>query len=72
MEQPFGPAKQKHGFGRRRYLGLPRYRIRALFTLLVDNCKRVVKRLTGITFRRQAKRRRAEAFEPVFTTLPWA
>ncbi len=72
VEQPFGPAKQKHGFGRCRYLGLPRYRIQAFFTLLVGNCKRVVKRLTGITFRPQAKGRRAEVFEPVFAALPWA
>ena len=72
VEQPFGPAKQKHGFDRCRYLGLDRYRIQALFTFLVSNCKRAIKLLTGITFRPQAKGRRAELFEPVFAELPWA
>lgn len=72
VEQPFGPAKQKHGFGRCRYLGLARYGIQALFTFLVSNCKRIVKLLTGITFRPQAKGRRAEVFNPVFANLPWA
>ncbi len=71
VEQPFGPAKQKHGFDRCRYLGLARYRIQALFTFLVSNCKRIIKRLTGITFRPQAKGCRAEVFKPVFAILPW-
>ena len=72
VEQPFGPAKQRRGFGRCRYLGWARYRIQALFTFMVCNCKRIVKLLTGITFRPQAKGRRAEVFEPVFAELPWA
>lgn len=72
VEQPFGPTKQKHGFGRCRYLGLARYGIQALFTFLVSNCKRIVKLLTGITFRPQAKGRRAEVLKPVFALLPWA
>lgn len=72
VEQPFGPAKQQHGFGRCRYLGWARYRIQALFTFMVSNCKRIVKLLTGLTFRPQAKGGRAEVFEPVFAELPWA
>ena len=69
VEQPFGPAKQKHGFGRCRYLGLARYWIQALFTFLVSS-KRIIKLLTGITFRPQAKGRKSEVFEPVFADLP--
>ena len=71
VEQPFGLAKQKHGFERCRYLGLARYRIQAVLTFLVVNCKRLVKLLTGVTFRRQAKGRRAERIRPVYAGLPW-
>ena len=35
VEQPFGTAKQKHGFGRCRYLGLFRYAIQAFVTFMV-------------------------------------
>ena len=72
VEQPFGTAKQKHGFGRCRYLGLLRYGIQAYLTFMVVNCKRIIKLLTGITFRKLAKGRRAEVFKPVYATLPWA
>ena len=71
VEQPFGPAKQKHGFERCRYLGLIRCSIQSLFTFLVSNCKRLVKLLTGLTFRPQAKGRGAEKLKPVYDTLPW-
>ena len=71
VEQPFGPAKQKHGFGRCRYVGLARYRIQALLTFLVSNLKRIVKLLTGLTFRPLAKGRRAEHLRPVYACLPW-
>ena len=71
VEQPFGPAKQKHGFGRCRYIGLLRYRIQSLFTFLVCNFKRMVKLLTGLTFRPQAKGRQAELIKPVYACLPW-
>jgi len=71
VEQPFGPAKQKHGFERCRYIGLLRYRIQSLFTFLVCNFKRMVKLLTGLTFRPQAKGRRAEVIRPVYACLPW-
>jgi IS5 family transposase len=71
VEQPFGPIKQKHGFGRCRYLGLARYRIQSFFTFLLSDCKRIIKLLTGLTFRPQSKGRRAEVFQPVYATLPW-
>jgi transposase, IS5 family len=65
VEQPFGIAKQSHGFERCRYLGLSRYRIQSFFTFMVLNAKRMVKLLTGVTFRPQAKGRRAERITPV-------
>lgn len=72
VEQPFGIAKSAHGFERCRYLGLARYRIQALMTFMVVNAKRMVKLLVGITFRPQAKGRRAEAVTPVLAAIPWA
>ena len=71
VEQPFGQAKDKHGFERCRYLGLAKYRIQAFMTFMVVNAKRMVKRLTGITFRELAKGRRREVFKPVYATPPW-
>jgi len=71
VEQPFGLAKAWHGFERCRYLGLARYRIQSLYTFLVCNSKRIVKLLTGITFRTLAKGRHAEQFTPVYQELPW-
>jgi len=71
VEQPFGQAKDKHGFERCRYLGLPSYGIQSFLTFLVVNVKRMVKLLTGITFRELAKGRRREVFQPVYETLPW-
>lgn len=72
VEQPFGQAKDKHGFEHCRYLGLARYRIQAFLTFMVVNVKRMVKLLTGITFRAQAKGIRMEVFKPVYASLPWA
>ena len=72
VEQPFGQAKDKHGFERCRYLGLASYGIQSLLTFLVVNAKRIVKLLTGITFRELAKGRRKEVFKPVYESLPWA
>lgn len=70
VEQPYGIAKLWHGFERCRYLGLVRYRIQALLTFMVVNAKRLVKLLTGVTFRPQAKGRRAERLKPVLETIP--
>jgi len=72
VEQPYGWSKAWHGFERCRYLGLPRYAIQSALTFMVSNAKRIVKLLTGITFRKQAKGRRAEVFEPVYAIMPWA
>jgi len=72
VEQPFGQAKDKHGFEHCRYLGLPSYEIQSFLTFMVVNIKRMVKLLTGITFRELAKGRRKEVFQPVYETLPWA
>jgi len=71
VEQPFGIAKRWHGFERCRYLGLARYRIQALLTFVVLNAKRIVKLLTGITFRPQAKGHRAEAVSPILSGAAW-
>ncbi len=69
---PFCTAKRSHGFERCRYLGLARYWIQAFFTFMVVNAKRIVKLLTGITFRPQAKGRRAEKVTPVLGAWSWA
>jgi len=71
VERTFGWAKSRHGLERRRYLGLDRYHIQSLLTFMVTNAKRLVKLLTGITFRPQAKGRRAERLVPVYSALPW-
>ena len=72
VEQPFGWAKDKHGFERCRYIGLVKYGIQAFLTFMAVNCKRLVKLLVGITFRPLAKGRRREVFTPVHANLPWA
>lgn len=71
-EQVFGTAKSAHGFERCRYLGLARYRIQAFLTFMVVNAKRIVKLLTGVTFRPQAKGRRAERVTPILAAASWA
>ena len=72
VEQPFGQAKDKHGFDRCRYLGLLKYGLQSYLTFMAVNLKRMVKLLTGITFRQLAKGRHSERFTPVFDSLPWA
>ncbi len=72
VEQPFGIAKHQHGFERCRYLGLARYRIQSFLTFMVVNAKRLVKLLVGVTFRPQAKGRRAEGVKPVLAATSWA
>jgi len=72
VELPYGWSKAWHGFERCRYLGLARYAIQSILTFMVSNAKRYVKLLTGITFRKQAKGRRAEVFKPVYAVMPWA
>ena len=72
VEQPFGQAKDKHGFEHARYVGLLNYGLQAYLTFMVVNAKRMAKLLTGITLRALAKGRQAEVFQPVYARLPWA
>ena len=51
IERKFGEAKQNHGLGRCRYLGLLGYIVQAYFTAMVLDLKRIVKILTGIGFK---------------------
>jgi len=72
VEQPFGTLKRWNGFGRCRYVGLERYRTQALMTFVVHNCKRVVKLLTGVTFRPEARGQRGEQITPVLGVMSLA
>jgi len=51
IERKFGEAKQHHGLGRCRYLGIWRYDIQAHLTAIALNLKRLVRLLTGVPFR---------------------
>lgn len=51
VEQKIAEGKRYHGMGRCRYIGLVRYAIQGYLTLMVLNLKRIVKLLTGETFR---------------------
>lgn len=72
VEQPFGTLKRWNGFGRCRYLGLERYRTQALMSFFVHNCKRVVKLLTGVTFRAEARGQKREQITPVLGEMSLA
>jgi len=48
IERKFGEAKQGHGLGRCRYLGLTGFGVQAYFTAIALNLKRMVKALTGV------------------------
>lgn len=50
IERKFGEAKQAHGLGRCRYVGLLKYYLQAILTAMVLNLKRMVKILTGVNF----------------------
>lgn len=54
VERKFGEAKQGHGFGRCRYLGILGFAVQAFFTAIMLNLKRMVKLLTGVGFKTQA------------------
>ncbi len=51
IERKFGEAKEQHGLGRCRYLGLWRYAIQAYTTAMALNLKRLVRFLTGVPFK---------------------
>ena len=55
IERKFGEARKWHGFIRSRYLGLARHTIQSYLTFMALNLKRLVKLLTGVTFREEAK-----------------
>jgi transposase len=48
IERKFGEAKQNHGLGRCRYLGLLGFGVQAYFTAIALNLKRIVKLQTGV------------------------
>lgn len=54
IERKFGEAKQGHGLGRCRYLGIDGYRMQTYMTAIALNLKRMVKLLTGTNFRARA------------------
>jgi len=55
IERKFGEAKKWHGFERCRYLGYVRHGIQSYLTFMALNLKRLVKILTGISFRSDVK-----------------
>ncbi len=66
VEHTYAQAKDQHGLDRCRYRGLLNYGIQSFLTFMVVNAKRMVKLLTGNTFREQAKGRRKEVYKPVY------
>lgn len=55
VERKFGEMKKWHGFGRCRYIGLARHAIQFFFTSIAVNLKRMVKLLTGVSFKVEVK-----------------
>jgi transposase, IS5 family len=53
IERKFGEAKQGHGLGRCRYLGLLGFGVQAYFTAITLNLKRMTKLLTGVGLKTQ-------------------
>jgi len=51
VERKFGEMKRWHGFGRCHYLGLARHAIQLFLTSIVVDLKRMVKLLTGVSFK---------------------
>jgi IS5 family transposase len=54
VERKYGEAKENHGLRRCRYVGWIRYAIQAYLTAIVLNLKRMVKVLTGVSFKGEA------------------
>jgi IS5 family transposase len=54
VERKFGEAKEGHGLRRCRYLGLVRYYIQVILTVMALNLKRMVKLVTGVPFKGRA------------------
>ncbi len=55
IERKFAEVKKWHGFSRCRYIGFLRHAIQCYLTFMAVNLKRLVKLLTGISFRGEAK-----------------
>jgi len=55
IERKFGEAKQGHGLARCSYLGMLHYGLQVILTVLALNLKRMVKLLTGWTFKGRAR-----------------
>jgi hypothetical protein len=55
IERKFGEAKANHGLRRCRYVGRLRYAIQAYLTALAVNLKRLVRLLTGVSFKGRAR-----------------
>ncbi len=55
VERKFGEAKKWHGFSRCRHVGFIRHAIQTYLTFMALNLKRLVKLLTGVSFRGEAK-----------------
>jgi IS5 family transposase len=55
IERKCGEAKQYHGLRHCRYVGRVRFAIQAYLTAIVLNLKRMVKLLTGVSFKGQAR-----------------
>jgi len=55
IERKFGEMKRWHGFARCRYIGLARQAIQLFLTSMVVNLKRMVRLLTGVSFKGEAK-----------------
>lgn len=51
VERKFGEARKWHGYVRCRYLGFIRHAIQSYLTFMALNLKRLVKLLTGVSFR---------------------
>jgi IS5 family transposase len=55
VERKFGEARKWHGYERCRYLGFIRHAIQSYLTFMALNLKRLVKLLTGISLRGEAR-----------------
>ena len=55
VERKFGEARKWHGFRRCRYVGFIRHAIQSYLTFMALNLKRLVKLLTGVSFRGAVK-----------------
>jgi IS5 family transposase len=55
IERKFGEARKWHGFMRCRYTGHLRHAIQSYFTFMVLNLKRLVKLLTGVSFKNESR-----------------